>query len=92
MSPDLTDRLSNPNRADASNWRTWPFKRWAFHDVREVVPTVPIATGPGRALPVAGTPASLEGFNLTLLDGASLGLDGFLKATFTDAMVILHRG
>lgn len=62
-----------------ANWRTAPFNRWAFHHVRELVPSADIPHDPTRvrALPRAE---------------AALTLDPFLGETDTDGMAIVHRG
>jgi CubicO group peptidase (beta-lactamase class C family) len=62
-----------------ANWRTAPFNRWAFHHVRELVPTADIPHDPARvrALPRAQ---------------AALGIEQFLGETDTDGMAIVHRG
>ncbi len=88
ITPD--DRL-NPNGADRSNWRDAPFSRWAFGNVREIIPVADIEHDPEtvRALPEA--PQSLSAFKLPMA-GASLSLDGFLQATATDGMVVLRDG
>ena len=81
----------NPDRADRSNWRDAPFSRWAFHNVREIVPVADIeASGTLWPLPEASRP--LGAFKLPLENGASLNLDDFLRATATDAMVVLSDG
>jgi CubicO group peptidase (beta-lactamase class C family) len=76
--------------ATPANWRTAPFRRWAFQHVGEILPTAVIEAAPGAATPEALQ--SLEGFALPGPGGATLTLDTFLEATSTDAMVILHRG
>ena len=65
-----------------ANWRTAPFNRWAFHHVRELVPSADIPHDPSavRALPRA------------TLDFAGVKLEEFLRDTDTDGMAILHRG
>jgi CubicO group peptidase (beta-lactamase class C family) len=62
-----------------ANWRTAPFNRWAFHHVRELVPSADIPHDPARvrALPRAEAP---------------LSIDSFLGETDTDGMAIVHRG
>lgn len=64
-------------RVTRENWRTWPYSRWAFQHARELVPSVALAGGAPRALPEAP---------------ADLGWDGFLSETYTDAVLVLHRG
>jgi hypothetical protein len=64
-----------------ANWRTAPFNRWAFHHVRELVPSADIPNDPARvrALPAHALDLSPE-------------LEAFLRETDTDGMAILHRG
>ncbi|MGH7074342.1 MAG: serine hydrolase domain-containing protein [Stellaceae bacterium] len=74
-----------------ANWRKPPFNRWAFHHVREIVPSVEIPNDPANVgvLPIA--PRDFAGLRIPF-DGTSYDLDAFLAATNTDAMVILHDG
>jgi CubicO group peptidase (beta-lactamase class C family) len=62
-----------------SNWRMAPFSRWAFHHVREIVPSADIPHDPAGVMPLPEAPRKLE-------------LGDFLEATDTDAFVVLHRG
>ena len=66
-----------------TNWRTSPFNHWAFHHVRELVPSADIPNDPANTweLPSAA------------VDLARLGIDDdFLHETDTDGLAILHRG
>lgn len=68
-----------------ANWRTSPFNSWAFHHVREILPTVDIPHNPEAIRPwQAGemSPPSV------LHDGETLDIDGFHRVTETDALVI----
>ena len=65
-----------------ANWRTPPFNRWAFHHVREIVPSADIPNDPGNVIPLPAAPAELS----------SLFENRFLEETDTDGLVILHRG
>jgi CubicO group peptidase (beta-lactamase class C family) len=88
MPPAEDDRPSGTNLA---TWRSAPFSQWAFHHVREIVPTAEIgAAEEPWALPVATQ--SLDGFGLRAPDGALLDLDDFLRATATDALVVMLGG
>src|SRR5258706_4493034 len=62
-----------------ANWRTPPYHRWAFHHVRELIPTAEIANDPARVTPLPAAPAQL--FD-----------ERFLADTDTDGIVALHRG
>ena len=75
-----------------ANWRTAPFNGWAFHHVREIVPSADIAHDPSqvRSLPTAG--GNLDGLQIDAGDGTRLSLDAFMAATNTDGMVVLKTG
>ena len=62
-----------------ANWRTAPFNRWAFHHVRELVPSADIPHDPARVRPLPRAEAALS-------------IDSFLGETDTDGMAIVHRG
>ena len=79
------------SRVTLANWRTPPFNQWAFHHVRELVPSADIANDPNgvRALPAA--PVDLS--QVRVPDGGgAISFDAFLERTNTDALVVLHRG
>lgn len=84
--------LPSPEKADLSNWRTAPFSRWAFRNIREIIPSDHIANLPSTpwALPTAGLP--MDEFRLPSGDGSFLGLNDVLKATATDGLVVLLDG
>ena len=65
-----------------ANWRTAPFNRWAFHHVRELVPSADIAHDPRAVRPLPAAP----------LDFKDLNIEAFLKETDTDGMAIVRRG
>src|SRR5260221_5308269 len=70
-----------------ANWRTAPFNRWAFHHVREIVPSAGIAHDPARTTVLPVAPVDLSGLRV-----GTRSFDAFLGDTDTDAIVILHRG
>ncbi|CCD89053.1 putative Beta-lactamase family protein; 6-aminohexanoate-dimer hydrolase [Bradyrhizobium sp. ORS 285] len=82
----------SPATPDLSNWRTAPYSRWAFHNVRSILPVADIASAPGSAWPLQASPVSFEDFRLKLPKGGTLDLEGFLKATATDGLLILRDG
>jgi CubicO group peptidase (beta-lactamase class C family) len=65
-----------------ANWRTPPFNRWAFHHVREIVPSADIPNAPGNVMAMPAAPAEFSSFFE----------NRFLEETDTDGLVILHRG
>ena len=40
-----------------ANWRTAPFNKWAFHHVREIVPSAEIRNDPSRVRDLPDGPA-----------------------------------
>ncbi|PYM88289.1 MAG: serine hydrolase, partial [Candidatus Rokuibacteriota bacterium] len=65
-----------------ANWRTSPFNRWAFHHVREVVPSADIPNDPAKTWELPSAPVDL----------GKLRIDELCDETDTDGLVILHRG
>ena len=78
--------------ATLANWRTAPYSRWGFRNVRALVPVAEIPHIPNSPRVLAETRRTLDGFQLKLRDGASLDFAGFLAATATDALIILRDG
>lgn len=77
---------------DAGMWR-FPQIRWAYSHWRELVPTVAVR----RAGPVSVLPHALrddiDGITLTPLGaGETITWAESLAATYTDAIVVLHKG
>ena len=67
------------DRATLANWRTPPFNRWAFHHVRELIPTAEIRNDSTKVRAFPSAPVDVVERK-------------FLDETATDAMVVLHRG
>jgi len=78
-------------RVTLANWRKPPFNRWAFHHVRELVPSANIANDPGAVRVLEEAPADLSGVRIPNGEKA-LPFNAFLEETQTDALVVLHRG
>ncbi|HYX65962.1 MAG TPA: serine hydrolase [Burkholderiales bacterium] len=69
----------NRDRATLANWRTAPGNRWAFHHVRELIPTADIPNDPRRIRDFPAAPRELD-------------LGNFLQQTDSDGMAVVHRG
>jgi CubicO group peptidase (beta-lactamase class C family) len=82
---------SPENQVTLANWRSFPHLRWAFHHVRELVPSAAIPNDPGdiQGLPVH--PADFAGLRIEG-GGERLTLDEFLQRSDADGIVVLHRG
>ena len=64
-----------------ANWRTSPFNHWAFHHVREIVPSADIPNDPATARDLGASPRDLS----------AVGIAELFQATDTDGLVIVHR-
>jgi CubicO group peptidase (beta-lactamase class C family) len=69
----------NRDGTTLANWRTAPHNRWAFHHVRELIPSAEIAHDPRRVRELPAAPRDL-------------GLEEFFRQTDGDGMIVLHRG
>lgn len=74
-----------------SNWRTYPYIRWSFRNLRQLLPTAEIKRSRyPSVLPSAMRDLKQLGF--ARLDGSPTTLADTLRETFADALVVLHRG
>ncbi len=74
-----------------ANWQDPPFNRWSFQHVRELIPTARIARGdrPPSALPRAER--DLGGISFRF-EGRQRSLAELLEESYTDAVLVMHRG
>lgn len=77
--------------ADGS-FRQFPQLRWAWSNMRQLLPTIAVWRGPGPAAPLPRDLQSLGAIRSTTLDGRSITFDQALAETYTDGIVVLHRG
>ncbi len=81
-----------PGTLNLANWRLPPHGRWAFHHVREIVPSEPIARGDATS-PLAQAPGdALDDLRTPGPEGRGLSLDEWLALSHTDALLVAHRG
>lgn len=74
-----------------ANWRTSPFSRWAFHHVREIVPSANIHHQPDNIWPLQESLVNLGGLNIDCDDMGVMSLAGYSNYASIDAMIVLHR-
>lgn len=75
-----------------ANWRVPPFNRWAFHHVREIIPTAEIPNDPNRVAAWTSAPADVSEWTVATAGGGSVPFERFLADSYTDGIVIAHRG
>lgn len=72
-------------------WDREPWNRWAFHNVRSVLPTAQVWRGRGEPSALPAEYQDLERLAFSF-DGEQHTIDHFLTEQFTDAILVLHRG
>ncbi len=78
------------DRVTLANWRTAPWCHWAFHHVRELIPTAAIRGRPGRCFETDA--CDVMDVEFTDEDNRTWTMREFLPHAATDAMVILRGG
>ena len=74
-----------------ANWQDPPYNRWSFQHVRELIPTAQIARGSGPTSPLPRADTDLLGLRFRSGD-RELTVAELLAETYTDGIVVLHRG
>jgi CubicO group peptidase (beta-lactamase class C family) len=79
-------------RVTLANWRKPPFNKWSFHHVREIIPTADIPNDPDNVRKLPRAPQNAFTDLSIKTEGGVYGLEQFLRATDTDALVIVRDG
>ncbi|MEO1679622.1 MAG: serine hydrolase [Pseudomonadota bacterium] len=75
-----------------SNWNSAPYNRWAFRNVRRILPTVPLRTDPALTIPFTEARQNLANLPVELPDGSTRTVTDIFEAWQTDSIVVLHNG
>ena len=78
-------------RVTLANWQDPPFNRWGFQHIRDLIPTARIRRGDGPVWELPRAERDLAGIRLPY-GGRTVDLSTFLTETWTDGLVVLHRG
>jgi hypothetical protein len=81
----------SPGSSDPGNWRNC-YTRWAFHHVREIVPTADIPNDPAGVMELPASSIDLRMLTIASDRGEPVSLGKVLHDTSTDGLVVLHRG
>jgi CubicO group peptidase (beta-lactamase class C family) len=79
-------------RFEARSFYAWPQLRWSLSHLEELVPTKNVWRGPNASRPL---PYNLQSFNdavITSTTGEALNWQAGLAQTYTDGLIVLHRG
>ena len=79
-----------PERTGLENWRLAPYSSWAFHNLRELLPTAVISAGENPVPPREDYSDVPSEFRSAAVSDTTL--QGLLIQSNTDCMVILHQG
>lgn len=79
-------------RITHANWDSPPYNRWAFCNLRQVLPTRPVPRGDSPAGLLPHAEQDLDAISFAGPDGIRRSIGGFLDETFTDGFLVLHKG
>ncbi|NUS21983.1 MAG: serine hydrolase [Mesorhizobium sp.] len=74
------------------DWDRGPWNRWAFQNIREVVPTVEVWRGHGHRRRFERAEVDLDDLPAADSSGAATTLAGLLDETYTDGFLVLKHG
>lgn len=77
--------------ADGS-FRKFPQLRWAWSNIRQLVPTINVWRGSGPASALPRDVQDLGKVKATTMDGRAITFGDALDLTYADGVVVLHRG
>ena len=70
----------------------FPNGRWAFHHMRELGPTAQVWRGDAAPVALREAPTQLESLRFADDRGADIGLADWQRTTYTDGLLVLHKG
>ena len=75
-----------------ANWREAGFNGWAFHHVREVLPTANVSRGDGAVRELTYQPIDCDAVAFEDSQGGETTVGQFFADSATDGVVVLHEG
>jgi CubicO group peptidase (beta-lactamase class C family) len=79
-------------RVPHEDWDRAPWNRWTFQHIREYVPTTEVWRGNGPAWTLERKPQDLGGIEFGDADGHRTTLQQWIDSSYTDGILVLHRG
>jgi hypothetical protein len=79
-------------RVDKTNWLAAPFNRWAYQNISRMHNTHEVYRGDGPVSPFLRKTRDLDDMTYTDKKGSTKTFRQMLDLTYTDALVILHKG
>ncbi|MDB5549807.1 MAG: 6-aminohexanoate-dimer hydrolase [Tardiphaga sp.] len=87
--PPAPDKLVRFGDGSSSRF---PQSRWAFSHIRELVPTATVGRGDGPVATLPRAERDLGAIALTTMDGKATTFNEALALTYTDGILVLHKG
>ncbi|MEM8812704.1 MAG: serine hydrolase [Pseudomonadota bacterium] len=84
--------LATRGKTTLANWRIPPQSAWAFHHVRELIPTAEIGVDQGSPWPRSADALKSDDLSFLGPDGKEWTLDDLLAETATDAFLVARNG
>ena len=75
-----------------ANWREPGFNGWAFHHVREILPTANVSRGDGAVRELSYRPIDCDAVAFEDSQGDETTVGQFFADSATDGVVVLHEG
>jgi CubicO group peptidase (beta-lactamase class C family) len=74
------------------SFRSFPELRWAWSNIRQLVPTVNVWRGAGPASVLSREDHDIGASASVTMDGRPMTFAGMLEETYADGIAVLHRG
>jgi CubicO group peptidase (beta-lactamase class C family) len=74
------------------SFRSFPELRWAWSNIRQLVPTVNVWRGPGPASVLPREDHDIGASKSVTMDGRPMTFAKMLEETYADGIAVLHRG
>ena len=76
--------------ATAANWQMAPYNRWAFQNVRAVLPTVIVSRDPALVRPFVSSLQDLGSLPCPTVGQTPTALTDVLSQTYVDGLSLIH--
>ncbi len=84
--------LTRPTELNLSNWRQPGNNRWAFHHVREIIPTEEIARAERVSKIEKSIAGNVDSVTVAAPDATDWSLQRWLEESNSDALLVAHHG
>lgn len=82
----------DPASVPRSDWDRAPWNRWAFQNIRKILPTVDVSRGSGPVIALPPDARDIDGIEFTAFDGGQMTVAQMLNRSFTDGFLIVVDG